>query len=284
MGGTFDRIHRGHIALFDAVFRISRTVGIGLTTHAFLARHPKPFGRKIRPFGIRRRALVQFLHTRYPGRSWEILPLESAMGGAVEPEVDAIVVSEETARVVPAINRERRRRGVPPLRAVVVSLVHGQDLQPISGRRIRAGLVDKNGRRRRPVVIRISANVPGSLSDLEKIVSRDLKGLPHQFRARPWPTDQRKPSSDARSAAYRIRGSAEYAIALYADRRGALRLADAAADDRTNEVRGQGPSLARLVRSLVKARRRFTPVLASERDGSRRRPAAGRSRYVSRGR
>jgi pantetheine-phosphate adenylyltransferase len=147
LGGTFDRFHVGHEALLAAAFRAGRRVSIGVTTAEFLAEHPKPFGRAIQPFSSRTAALRRFLRRTYPRRTWALRPLGDAFGRSLDPGVGVLVVSEETERGGRAVNVERRRRGLRAVPIVVVPTVLADDLEPVSSRRIRAGTIDRRGRR-----------------------------------------------------------------------------------------------------------------------------------------
>lgn len=160
VGGTFDRLHRGHLALFEAAFASAQRVAIGLTTDRYLTAHPKPSGDAIRPYGLRRRTLARRLHARFPGRAFTIVPLNDPMGRALRPGVDVLIVSEETRSGANAVNRARRSLGLPPLSVRVVPRVIADDLRPLASRRIRAGEIDGFGRRRTPIVVRLASGVP----------------------------------------------------------------------------------------------------------------------------
>jgi cytidyltransferase-like protein len=155
LGGTFDRLHAGHEALLAAAFRVGREVAIGVTSARYLAAHPKPGGRAIASEAVRRRQLAAWLRRHVPGRRWTIVPIDDRFGGSVNAGVDALVVSADTRAGGRAVNRERRRRGRPPVPIVVVPLVLADDLEPVSSRRIRAGEIDRRGHRRRPLTIGI---------------------------------------------------------------------------------------------------------------------------------
>lgn len=157
LGGTFDRLHAGHEALLATAFRLGRTVAIGLTSRRFVLAHPKPLAGRIGSEAARRRALASFLRRRYAAARWTIVPIDDRLGGSLAPGVDALVVSAETVAGGRAVNRERRRRGLPAVPVVVVPLVLADDLEPLSSRRIRAGEVDPDGRvlRRLPVGVAV---------------------------------------------------------------------------------------------------------------------------------
>ena len=156
LGGTFDRLHVGHAALLTTAFRTGRSVAIGLTTDRYLADHPKPGAGQIQPYRTRRATLRGWLRARYPARRWTLVPLNDRFGGSVDPGVDALVVSADTVAGGHAVNAERRRRGQPPVPLLVVPLVLADDLGPVSSRRIRAGEVDRDGRRRSPIRVGVA--------------------------------------------------------------------------------------------------------------------------------
>jgi pantetheine-phosphate adenylyltransferase len=155
LGGTFDHFHIGHQALVSTAFRIGDVVAIGLTTDRFLAEHPKPASGRIQPFSARRAVLTRWVGRAFPRRSWTVVPLEDAFGRSLEPEVDVLVVSPDTLSGGRAVNRERRRLGRRPLPIKVVPLALGDDLEPVSSRRIRAGEVRPDGRRSSPIRVEL---------------------------------------------------------------------------------------------------------------------------------
>ncbi len=156
LGGTFDRFHIGHEALLRTAFATGDQVAIGLTTPRFLATHPKPGADRIEPYARRRRRLSIWLRRNFPGRRYRMVRLDEPMGRSVEPGWDVLVVSADTRAGAARVNRERRRRGLPTLRIVVVPLVLADDLAPVSSRRIRAGEVSRTGRRCSRIDVRLS--------------------------------------------------------------------------------------------------------------------------------
>lgn len=155
LGGTFDRLHLGHKALLSTALHVGGPVAIGLTTDSYLARHPKPGAGAIRPYSARRRALATWLRREFPGRRWSVVPLRDRFGRSIVPEVRVLVASVETRRGAERVSRERRKLGLPPLKVILVPLVLADDLEPVTSTRIRAGVIDRNGRRRRGIHIGI---------------------------------------------------------------------------------------------------------------------------------
>lgn len=145
-GGTFDHLHRGHEALLAESFEVGDRVVIGVTSDDFARREGKVPDQS---YDQRVKELRRFIESNYPGRRYLIARLDDYFGpGIASPEVEAIVVSSETASRVPIANKLRAEKGFPPLKVVVVPYVLGDDGQPISSTRIRQGEMDREGRLR----------------------------------------------------------------------------------------------------------------------------------------
>ncbi|MGI0072035.1 MAG: pantetheine-phosphate adenylyltransferase [Thermoplasmata archaeon] len=211
LGGTFDRLHVGHEALLASAFRTGRTVAIGVTTEGFLARHPKPGAAAIQPYAARRRALTRWLSARFPAWRWTLTPLDDPFGRSVGPGVDALVVSADTRSGAQAVLAERRRRGFPPVPVRVVPLVLGDDLQPVSSRRIRAGEIDPAGRRRAPIGVGLAVDDPEDLAPARAAIRA---AFPHA-RIVPVPYPKRgRASARLGSAARRAAAAGDLGVAV----------------------------------------------------------------------
>jgi len=143
-GGTFDHIHKGHLALLSKSFEVGDMVVIGVTSDAFASKEGKTPDQSYR---VRVGALGELIRSRFPGRKYLIARLDDYFGpGIASPEVEAIVVSRETVSRVPIANALRAEKGFPPLEVVVVDYVLAEDSRPISSTRIRRGEIDEEGR------------------------------------------------------------------------------------------------------------------------------------------
>ena len=160
-GGTFDHIHKGHLALLAKSFEVGRKVVIGVTSDSFARREGK---NPDESYEVRTRHLQDAIRENFPGKDYLIAKLDDYFGpGIASPEVEAIVVSRETAKRVPMANELRKAKGFPPLQVEVVDFVLADDSRPISSTRIRSGEIDPDGRRmKRPSNDRVSRNLRSS--------------------------------------------------------------------------------------------------------------------------
>jgi pantetheine-phosphate adenylyltransferase len=143
LGGTFDHIHKGHQALFKRAFDTGAKVYIGLTTDDFV----KKSGKKIiHDFETRKKNLQIYLLNQYPKRDYEITKLDRNFGpGIFTNQIEAIVVSTETAPKVADANKKRKELNLPDLKIEEISLILAQDQNRISSTRIRSGKIDSEG-------------------------------------------------------------------------------------------------------------------------------------------
>jgi pantetheine-phosphate adenylyltransferase len=115
-----------------------------VTSDAFAAKTGKSPDQS---YVTRVEALEELLASRYPGRKYIIAKLDDYFGpGIASPEVQAIVVTQETAQRVPLANALRKSKGYPPLEVVTIGYVMAEDKKPISSTRIRNGEIDSQGR------------------------------------------------------------------------------------------------------------------------------------------
>src|SRR5208337_4439960 len=94
-GGTFDHLHKGHVALLARSFSLGDVVVIGVTSDAFASREGKSPNQS---YLERVETLERFIRSKFPGRRYVIAKLDEYFGpGIASPEVEAIVVTRETA-------------------------------------------------------------------------------------------------------------------------------------------------------------------------------------------
>ncbi|RLF25163.1 MAG: hypothetical protein DRN15_00465 [Thermoprotei archaeon] len=145
MGGTFHLIHKGHEELFKEAFYLADLVVVGLSSDDLVRklgkRHP------VASFKDRLRVVGEFLVKKGWLRRCLLFKLDDRYGPTInDPEIDLIVVSEETLDVAFMINYMRKKKGYPPLSIAVIKTVLADDGKPISTTRIIAGEIDKEGR------------------------------------------------------------------------------------------------------------------------------------------
>ena len=143
MGGTFDAIHSGHMALLNKAFSISSKVIIGLSSDQLATKKGKNL---VNDYPKRLSVLKSVIEKNFPNSSYEISKLENDFGPAViEGSVKALVVSEETSNKVLLLNELRSERNLSPVKTVVVPMVLAKDGKAISTTRIMNSEIDSNG-------------------------------------------------------------------------------------------------------------------------------------------
>ena len=143
LGGTFDIIHVGHIALIQKAVSISEKIIIGLTSDSFISKNHK---KNINNFQQRFENLEKIIHENFPDCSFEIVKLDDDFGPAViEGGVDALVVSEETNKKGDILNALRKERKLDLVEIIVVPMKMASDGNRISSTRIRNSEIDSSG-------------------------------------------------------------------------------------------------------------------------------------------
>ena len=143
MGGTFDVVHIGHMALLDKAFSISSKVIIGLSSDQLAKKRGKNLSSD---YPKRLSLLKSVIEKNFPNSSYEISKLENDFGPAViEGSVKALVVSEETSDKGIRLNELRAERNLSPVMIVVVPMVLAKDGKAISTTRIKNFEIDDSG-------------------------------------------------------------------------------------------------------------------------------------------
>jgi len=143
MGGTFDIIHSGHMALLNKAFSISTKVIIGVTSDQLAVKKGK---NPENDYSKRISLLKSAIEENFPDSVYEISKLENEFGPAVlEESVKALIVSEETSDKGTLLNKLRAERNLPPVKIVVVPMVLAKDGKAISTTRIKNSEIDSHG-------------------------------------------------------------------------------------------------------------------------------------------
>ena len=143
LGGTFDIIHAGHMALLDKGFSISEKLIIGLTSDELAKKKGK---KLINDFQTRYTTLGTLIQEKFSNSVFDIAKLNNDFGpAAIEDDVDALVVSEETSSKGELLNKLRLEQNQPPVAIVVVPMILAKDGNRISTTRIRNSEIDSQG-------------------------------------------------------------------------------------------------------------------------------------------
>jgi pantetheine-phosphate adenylyltransferase len=144
VGGTFDLLHSGHLALLKKAFEVGDYVLIGLTSEDYVKNSRKPHG--IGSYNQRLEELKTFLERNGFVERAKIMPLTDAYGVTLsDKRIDALVVSKETEPRARDINEKRKNLGLASLPIIIVKMVLSDDHYPISSTRIWFEEIDRDG-------------------------------------------------------------------------------------------------------------------------------------------
>jgi pantetheine-phosphate adenylyltransferase len=146
IGGTFDYLHDGHVAILTKAFEIGERVLIGICSDEMQLLLRKD-SAGIQLLDVRISELEKLLRFRGWFDRAEIKVISDAFGSALEDtEIEAIVVSPETKSRAEELNKLRILRGLKPLEIVGIPFVLAEDGKPIFSIRIRYGEIDTHGK------------------------------------------------------------------------------------------------------------------------------------------
>ncbi|KAM9254963.1 bifunctional coenzyme A synthase [Cariama cristata] len=112
VGGTFDRLHGAHRLLLSACCLLARQRLLAGVADGDLLRH-KVLTELIEPYELRAAKLREFLEDVKPSLCYDIVPLVDPYGPSVtDPDLQCLVVSEETRRGGEAVNKKRLENGL----------------------------------------------------------------------------------------------------------------------------------------------------------------------------
>lgn len=174
VGGTFEPLHAGHKAMLRAAVNGATELFIGFTASGLQLRPD----RAVSYWPVRARVVETVLRNElgYTG-VLRMAPLLDPDGPAATDPFDRIVVSPETIPGAESINKKRKRNRLKALEVVVVPHVVAQDLLPVSGTAVYAGLIDVEGRRTKPIRVALGSQNPVKLEAVRQEMERIFPGV-----------------------------------------------------------------------------------------------------------
>jgi len=142
VGGTFNPLHDGHIALLRKAAELSRggELLIGLTSDEMTRKKD----HEVDDYHSRYNDVMKFIKTL--GIIPTIVRLDDPYGPTISEDFDYLVVSPETHPSGLNINMIRSKKNLKLLNIVLVDYVLADDGLPISSTRIWNGKIDEHGK------------------------------------------------------------------------------------------------------------------------------------------
>ncbi|KKQ24103.1 MAG: hypothetical protein US40_C0011G0018 [Candidatus Roizmanbacteria bacterium GW2011_GWC2_37_13] len=146
LGGTFDRFHKGHEELIKVALKYGKKVTIGIATEELYK--DKLLSKTIESYAVRKKNVLAYVYDKFSHDRVKTCSFSEFTGGADKNKnIDAIIVSRLTYPNALKINDLREKNKLTRLRIVIVKDVLAEDGELLSSERIRAGEIDRNGRR-----------------------------------------------------------------------------------------------------------------------------------------
>ncbi|XP_065555523.1 bifunctional coenzyme A synthase [Lathamus discolor] len=127
VGGTFDRLHGAHRLLLSTCCLLARDRLLAGVADGDLLRN-KVLMELIEPYEVRVAKLREFLEDVKPSLRYDIVRLMDPYGPSVtDPDLQCLVVSQETRRGGEAVNQQRLENGLPALALYEILLMQDPD-------------------------------------------------------------------------------------------------------------------------------------------------------------
>lgn len=142
VGGTFDRVHDGHLLLLRTAAAAAERVQVWITDDGMAAAKAS----HVQSWEARADHIRAWSEREAPGRI-SVHRLQDTIGPAATcPDCHGIASTPETYPGCVTINRLRREAGLEPLEILGVPHLLGEDGKVVSSSRIRGGRIDRRGR------------------------------------------------------------------------------------------------------------------------------------------
>lgn len=149
VGGTFDYLHDGHIAILSKAFELGEFVLLGVCSDEMQELLEKD-SAGIQPIAVRMWTVLDFIHKKGWLERTEMKVLSDPFGPAAEDkELEAIVVSPETRARAEELNKLRASKRLTKLEIVEIPFVLAEDGKPVSSIKVRYGEQDTRGKRQK---------------------------------------------------------------------------------------------------------------------------------------
>lgn len=145
LAGTFDGLHAGHRAILARAFSEGEKVTIGLTSDEFIRKFK--IQKTIKSYKERKHNLEAWLREQgYFNRAKVIAISDPYEPAASMPDLDSLIVTQETRTRGEQINALRQGLALSLLALIEVLMVAAEDGKPVSSTRLRSGEIDAAGR------------------------------------------------------------------------------------------------------------------------------------------
>lgn len=143
VGGTFDKLHKGHKTLIKKAFDVARQDGfvfIGLTKGEIIKNK-----KDVESFNERKKIIEKYILDYGFFSRFEVKPIKDKFGPSINGDFDAIIISPETKKTAIEINEARKKKNKKILKIIEIPFVLAEDKKPISSTRIKNKEIDGEG-------------------------------------------------------------------------------------------------------------------------------------------